>query len=423
MRYVKIVLNVLLSLSVSSAVSAQDYDYSNDAYNGYSHQGYSDTSYSNDSYGSYSNDAYNGYDYQAYSDTSHSNDSYGSYSDDTNGYSHQGYSDGSFSNDAYSNRGNFGYSNDAYGYDADDNYCGIESDAMFLDTLSNGCRWLPFPIEGQAVMAYDYFRSLPEGSWEGNTGVVFGVNLGMPMPKYACEGWGLQLGGSYGIYDWSGRGSALSGNSKEVQQEGFLTLGVFRKAVCTCAGWNFGGVIDMQFNKNAGVYALDPTLSQLRLQAGYLLPYCNELGIWGTINTNTSSRSAAGNNVKFRAINQWNLFWTHYFPNSARTMLWAGLPASKTLLYSKGRPGNWILGASFNVPLTDRLAIDGHATYMRARHRGGVVESRNYGANICLGITYAFGSATSSEDLYSGFKPYMSAADNSTFMVDTSSNY
>ena len=74
------------------------------------------------------------------------------------------------------------------------------------------------PIGGDLVLAVDSFRSLPDGSYGGNMGTLLGLNLAIAIPY---QGIGVQMGGSYGIYDFSGHSSSMS---KAVQQEAFVTF-------------------------------------------------------------------------------------------------------------------------------------------------------------------------------------------------------
>ncbi len=271
-----------------------------------------------------------------------------------------------------------------------------------------------FPIGGDVVLAVDYFRSLPEGSWEGNSGAFSSVNLAIGIPNDK-NGFGAQVGGSYGLYDWEGRGSNATGNTKAVQQEGFVTVGLFRMTP-HCSGLNVGVVYDWMYNKESSVFALDPQFSQVRGQIGYLWNNDNEFGVWGSTYIDTAHKNAAQIPVKFRAVSQVNAFWTHHFKNSAQTMLWAGTPYRRGLMYTDGRPGQFIIGASFKAPLTSNLSVVGHGSYMAARSGPASSTSKNYAANLCFGISYAFGDCGTDET------PYMALADNSNFIVDTNLN-
>jgi hypothetical protein len=269
-------------------------------------------------------------------------------------------------------------------------------------------------VGGDAAVAFDYFRSLPDGSWTGNNGAFTSLNLavGLPKEKY---GLGVQMGGSYGLYDWDGRGSNLTGNRKALQQQGFLTVGLFR-VTPYCSGFNGGIVYDVMFNKHFGVFALDPIIGQLRAQTSYLIQGSNELGVWGTVDTQTSHKETSEIPVKFRAVCQANLFWTYYYKNRAQTTLWAGTPYRKGLMFTSGRAGRYIVGASFKAPLTQAWSVVGHATYMAAHPGPAAQESQNYAANVCFGINYSFGGCKA------GQRPYLPLADNSNFIADTNLN-
>src|SRR5436309_3061686 len=114
------------------------------------------------------------------------------------------------------------------------------------------------PVAGEVGVAYDSFRSLPQGSWEGSTGALVKINVAVPV-DILCEGLGLQAGGSYGVYDWSGHAASLSGNLKEVQQGGFVTAGAFW-VTPYCEGVNAAIVYDWMINKNYAIFGLSPNL-------------------------------------------------------------------------------------------------------------------------------------------------------------------
>jgi hypothetical protein len=273
-----------------------------------------------------------------------------------------------------------------------------------------------FPVGGDVALALDYFRSLPDGSWSGNFGAFSSLNLAVGIPKERY-GFGAQVGGSYGLYDWDGRGSNTGlGNTKALQQQAFLTLGLFRMTP-ECSGFNAGVVYDFMFNKEFGVFALDPYMTQVRAQFGYLIQGGNEVGFWGTINTHTSHRETEQIPVKFRAVPQVNLFWSHYFKNHAQTMLWGGTPYRRGLMYPSSRAGRYIIGASFRAPLTRSLSVFGHGVYMAATSGSATQESRNFAANVCFGVNYSFGGCKA------GQRPYLPLANNSNFLADTNLNF
>ncbi len=267
---------------------------------------------------------------------------------------------------------------------------------------------------GDVALCLDSFRSLPDGSWSGNNGAFASFNLAMAIPK-KNYGFGAQVGGSYGLYDWNERGSNTTESLTALQQQGFITVALFRKTPDPY-GLNGGIGYDLMLNRAFGVFALNPILGQIRGQLGYLLAGANEIGLWASIDTQSSYQEIALIPLQFRAISQVNLFWTHYFKNQAQTMVWVGTPYRRGLMYSSGRAGTYIFGVNFKAPLAANWSIVGHGSYMGARSGTPFQESSNYAANLSFGLNYSFGAGKPNQ------RPYLFLADNSNFLVDTNLN-
>lgn len=288
--------------------------------------------------------------------------------------------------------------------------CLLEADET-ENSFQNKQEQSSFPLGGDLSLGFDSFRSLPDGSWGGNMGAYLGLNLALAAPK--VSGLGIQAGWSYGIYDWDGRGST---GSKSLQQEGFISTGIFYK-VPRLSGINFGASYDWSINAKAGVFGLDPTMAQVRGQLGYLLKRSNEFGVWATYGTKTSHKSYMQMPVEFRAISQVNAFWRHIFKNNGELMIWGGTPYRRGLMFDSGRAGSYILGGSFKAPLCGSLSMEGHGMYMGARSGSASSESSNYAANVSLALTYSFGGKKA------GARPYLPLANNSNFIADTNVSY
>lgn len=280
-----------------------------------------------------------------------------------------------------------------------------------LATLLIGIFWINTSLFGfnlELNASYDYFRGLPDGSWNGNSGAFLAANGSVCL--YDCLG--VQAGGSFGLYNWDGRGNLVFKNPKKVEQQAFITVGAFS----SFDQFNAGVVYDRLFTKHFGIYDLDPSIDQLRLQSGY--QFCSEeLGVWGTLDLTRSHKRALGVPVTFKAIGQINAFWTHFFENSSKATLWMGLPYRKSLMFPHAKAGNFIAGFSLHAPLTSSLFIDANGSYMKARTSHGVRQSRNYAASICVGITYLFTGECACDDF-----TYMPLANHSNFLVDTNVN-
>lgn len=256
--------------------------------------------------------------------------------------------------------------------------------------------------------SYDYYRGLQDGSWNGNSGAFVLGNFGTDL--YDCVG--VQLGGSYGLYNWDGRQNLVFKNPKSIQQQAFVTAGV-SSSLCQ---FNAGVAYDRQFTKHFSIYDLSPSIDQLRFQGGY--QFCSdEIGVWGTVNLTTCHKKALGVPVSFRAISQMNLFWSHFFQNCAMSTLWIGAPYTHSLRYPHKTAGVVTAGFSVRAPLGDCLFVDAHGSYMRARKTSGATQSRNYDANVCVGITYLFGGKCSNY-----CSTYMPVANNSNFLSDININ-
>ncbi len=130
------------------------------------------------------------------------------------------------------------------------------------------------------LFGFDSFKGLSDGGRQSNFGAVSGFNSALLLPGEAGDrGLGLQLGASYGVYDWDGR---TVNNSAEMQQQTFVTVGFFRKGD-EDHPLSFGVVYDWMLNDNWGVYATNPTLGQWRGQAEWALSDQNSVGMWGCL--------------------------------------------------------------------------------------------------------------------------------------------
>ncbi len=296
----------------------------------------------------------------------------------------------------------------------------LSSQKAFSDGYCEYCG-PPSPMFGEINISYDDFRGIPEGTWNGNTGGLIGANFGMTLFDLI----GLQVGGSYGVYDWYGRGSVVPGIAGSVQQQGFVTAGLFHKASCCdgddeifcCNGIQAAAVVDWMFNKNFGVFALDPSFGQVRYQLSYIINGSQEFGVWGAADIHTAHKSVAGIPVSFRAISQVSLFWRSIFENRSELMLWGGVPYRKSLIVPGKREGQFVVGANFRAPFTDCLSLEAHGAYMGPVGNSSIRHFVNYDANVCIGITYSF--PLRGNNCCNQARPYLPIANNSNFFVDT----
>ncbi len=256
-------------------------------------------------------------------------------------------------------------------------------------------------------LSADTYRGLPEGSWNGNSGIFLSGNYGTSV----CNLFGFQVGGSLGFYNWYGRENLVFKNPQATEQQAFFTTGLFS----SLGQWNVGVVYDGQYANHFGIYDRSVSVDQLRYQGGYV--FCQEeVGFWGTLQLSTAHRTALGVPLSFRAISQLSAFWTHYFDNLGTTTFWVGAPYTNSLRFPHHTAGTWVAGFALRAPLCDCFVVDAHGSYMGARCVAKSVQSRNYASNVCVGITYIYGD----RGCYSA--TYMPLANNSNFLVDTNRN-
>jgi hypothetical protein len=264
--------------------------------------------------------------------------------------------------------------------------------------------------ELQVFMAQDSWRGSSEGDWQGNNGFRLGVNSAMPLP--ADHGLGVQLGGSYGLYDLTGRGT--SGNEIAPQQQGFMTAGIF------CRGQegsrlSAGVVYDLMYNKFFGEFSQSPLLSQIRSQVAFDVDPKNAVGLWGAVRLDTDSRP----HLIYRGVDQASLFYAHTFDQGAVLRLSAG-EAFDNKMGAQASHDELLMGASVTAPITSKLALNGGFAYLTP---GSSYDHPGTGSFheswfTTFGLTYTFGGSSNPN---SRNAPYMPVADDASFMVN--SNY
>jgi hypothetical protein len=279
---------------------------------------------------------------------------------------------------------------------------------------------LPLTIVGFATV--DSWRGLPDGHFQNNNGFKKGTNIGGLLPGLSDWGIGAQLGASYGLYHTTGRASAPDA-AGEFQQQTFVTAGFFRRAtaeVPLAAGIVYDGMI----NDSYGVFAQSPYLSQIRMQVGYMLSESVELGFWMTQHGPGNTHYPDGIATSWRAIDQYNAFWHHYYPRtSADIWMWIGLP-SHHRLDGDGSLGQLIFGSSGSVPLSEHTVLYASTAYMMpSAHPSatGSVEDTFY---VGFGPAHFIGPKARHKTVAGNpQEPYLTVADNANFFVDTTRTF
>lgn len=285
----------------------------------------------------------------------------------------------------------------------------------------------------------DSWRGVSEGQFQNNNGFSSGINGGVPLPWLGTYGFGAQFGGSYGVYDLNGRSTGdpnnRTANSALVQQQIFITTGFFRRATATVP-LAFGIVHDWMLNDQFGTFANSPTLSQLRMQAGWAFNACNEIGAWGAVHTRTATRQnvfAPGLTQTYQAINQVDFFWHHkWMKFGGDSWFYAGVPQQSRLNQGAAFPagaggtlGEFIVGTNWLVPLSSCVSMYANAVYMKPSSHagvqpGGAVAAAQEFWNLSFGLAiYPQHAARSTTVAGRTWMPYMPVANNGSFFVDT----
>jgi hypothetical protein len=279
------------------------------------------------------------------------------------------------------------------------------------------------PCRGIVAFAgLDSFKGISDGTYPSNFGAVTGLNAATPIPGLGDYGMNWQLGMSYGVYDVDGSASLAVPSPARSQQQIFVTTGFFHKADCDHR-LSFGLVYDWMINNEWGSLGVDPTLGQWRGQIEYAFSGCNAVGVWGT-HRDLVSRIDIGavdrEIVTNRAVDQVSMFWHHHFCCGADSYIWTGV-ADRTRIDTDegGSLGEWTLGASVTVPLTDRLGLYANGSYFRPTASAGAIAAVEQGYDVSMGVVWYFGGNAVSHSINGKCGlPYMNVANNSTFLVD-----
>jgi len=272
-------------------------------------------------------------------------------------------------------------------------------------------------------VGYDAWRGHPDGGWQ-HAGIHVGGQYGRRLGEFSeATGIGFQIGGSAGVYDWSGNDYRVS-SLDQSQVQGFITYGLFLRATEENP-LSVAVVQDWMLNDNFSVFAENPVLHQWRGYVGYAVSECNEIGIWGTWRGQADTIDVSGfGPVTWRPINQVNLFWHHKWEvGGPDTAMWIGIPEEERLK-GPGSLGEYIAGASANVPLNDQIALYTLITYMHPSAGAGVAGAKEDAWDFTIGLSYQLGGSVRSSTVRGQrWAPLLPVANNGYFLVDASQTY
>lgn len=267
---------------------------------------------------------------------------------------------------------------------------------------------------------YGSWRGVSDGTGPNNNGLVYGANYGMPLGAVGeATGLGLQVGASYGLYDFMGRSSGY--RDEQMQQQVFITAGLFRNAD-EFSRLSFGIVYDISVNSNFGQYAANPLLTQARGQIAYRLNEKHELGVWASVHATQDTVYVDGP-LTFRAVDQINVFWHHKFDWGADGWTSFGIPDSSRL-NGQGSLGSYQFGANLLIPVGPKWAAYADLQYMVPSARAGAAGASEDSFYIGFGIMFYPGSNSRSQTMSAkSWLPWLPVANNGSFIVDSNRSF
>jgi hypothetical protein len=272
-------------------------------------------------------------------------------------------------------------------------------------------------------VGYDAFRGISDGSWENN-GIHTGVNYGTRLGALSdLTGVGFQIGGSVGVFDWSGTDYRMF-NQNKTETQGFFTYGFFRRPN-ESSKLNLAVVEDWMVVNNFGIYGQSIALSQWRVHAGYVLNGANEVGLWGTWRMLGDTHNIQGvGPTTWRPIDTLYAFWHHKWTRGgADTWISIGVP-ERDRLGGNGSLGDWLANAQASVPLNDRFGLYAQVMYLHPSARPGPAAATEDAWNFTIGVSFYPGrNARSNTVAGRCWLPALPVANNGLFLVDTNRTY
>ena len=243
----------------------------------------------------------------------------------------------------------------------------------------------------------------------GSFGFHYGVNWGVPMPCMRTQPFGLQLG-------YRGVSSNLSGASfsEDTRHQNFITAGLFRRVDWGLQG---GAVIDVLSDK---WYYDDLSLTQVRGELSWVLPEWHELGVTFTAGTKTNKLASATlvNGFSVVAIEEYEATDMMAFFYRAR-FAEIGNGYGRVFAGVTGNSGG-LVGADFNLPLTENWALKTGFTYLIPQDGNNRVAYANEAWNVGATLVWYPGRRKAVGNDY--FRPLFDVADNGTFIPRPSTN-
>ncbi len=265
-----------------------------------------------------------------------------------------------------------------------------------------------------AFFAGDGWNSIADDDDNNNFGFRLGFNSGFALGDSTLRG---QFGLSYGAYDFHGRESSDTPEAASIEEQIFLTGGVYKRSDVCCGDYlSYGLVYDAMITDNTGERAASIEIGQVRGVVGYALNEASEVGMWAAFRIDNDR--VAG--IPYRAMDQVNFFWHYNWIYGADTTAYLGWSDD---------PGMLVLGLNGQAPLSSSTALFGNVVYNLPSTGGGdarvgVDDAFNQETwNVTFGLVYYFGGKAVSRNVSGNAGlPLLPVADNGTFMLQAPQN-
>lgn len=237
----------------------------------------------------------------------------------------------------------------------------------------------------------------------GSFGFHEGVNWGSNLP---CQDLLSAQAGFRAVQ------STFNGNdiTEEDRRQFFVTAGLFRRVDWGLQG---GAVVDLLHDE----WYYEPLdLIQVRGELSWVFPCHHELGFWFTQGINggtTTSEVAVSPTASITVTEGWHstdlyaFFYRKHFDDcNAYGRIFGGFTGES----------DGLVGADFNVPLCERLALRTDFTYLIPNQSQSLTGNEEESWNVSIGLVFYPGCRTARSHDYN--RPLLNVANNGSFMVD-----
>ena len=275
----------------------------------------------------------------------------------------------------------------------------------------------------QLIFGADAYKSLGDSGLSGfnplpfslgnSFGAVSGFNTGVRIGDSRIRG---QVGASYGVYDIKGRTTTAPIKDDSLEQQVFMTAGLYKRSdVCGGDRISWGTVYDQFIGHQWGWANNEVQLGQVRGIMGLALNETNEVGGWGTFHISNDLVSLgfppAAILTNIRAMNQANSYLRHQWAFGGNSMLYAGVVDSADV-------ASWQFGTINLAPVNSFTSLYGNFTYVAPGSATGLVGSSEEQWNASVGMVFHLGKKAVSRTV-SGNQgiPLLPVANNGSFLI------